>query len=179
VVAAAATAPEGAHEELQCEDAPEDAVAPGAVVLEVVRPAAPRGDRLIQALLELAARREHEWLLVGRAESDVDGAVAGQPRRFQAITEARLDPPAHRYSSRERFDAALQLAIRSEAPAGKRQCVGDPHGPCVRPEGRLQDVGAGQIAPFDFVGNGRAEQEAAAALGVEQGCEDGRRVEIG
>jgi hypothetical protein len=101
------------------------------------------------------------------------------PRRRRAVAEGGYDAPAHRHLPGQAVDAPDQLARRSQIAVRQRHRVGDANDAPGGRECRLQDVGVGQIASLHLRGKLRLEQEAAAAIGIEHGCEHARRVEVG
>ena len=160
------------------------------------RPAAPGGRRSGRAappalpsrrsspLIEPASRvgspapQEDRAMRLAAVGRDRCPAPATQTRRPAPVGEAGLDPPAHRHAPRQSLDASSELASRRQADAGQKHRVGHADHALLGNERRLQDVGLGHVAALGGELTRRGEPKAAAALRVENGGEDARRVEI-
>ena len=116
---------------------------------------------------------------VGAAGGDGHRPSALDPRGARAVREARLDAPPQPHPPGETLDPSRQLTQRVQPVIRQRHGVGDADHAARRREGRLEDVGVGEVAAGDLVGIFGAQHEATTSLVVEHGREDARRIEVG
>jgi hypothetical protein len=103
---------------------------------------------------------------------------ACESERPSGVAEARLESPAHAHAARDAIDLPLQLAVRRQAVVGKRQRIGETDTALVGSERCLEHVCVWQVPPRCGEGSVGLKREPAAALRVEDGREDGGRVEV-
>ena len=96
-----------------------------------------------------------------------------------AVSEARLDAPAHRDLTRETLNRANELAGGSKAAQRQRHGIGDAYDPASGPKGCLEQVAVVQVSALSGEGLGWREAKGSATLGIEQGPEDAAGVKIG
>jgi hypothetical protein len=101
-----------------------------------------------------------------------------QTWRAGAVSQPRLDAPAHRDDALDAVDPADELSFRTQVGAWQRQRVGDPNDTLDGGERGLQHVAVGPIATRHPRGDLGLELEPSAALGVEDRPEDAGRIEV-